>query len=295
MEMGHTYTKEEKNDGETIVSMRCRRHKKRFNVPTSWLDECDWLCPKCYSRLTEEERDKYKPPQSHAPDIRKAESGKDVVWPTSKECQGQVAVSDCEEDASAEEIKAEEPVAEPAVCQEQEKQKRPYRKHERKSSLSDNPLLAGLLPRYKIKCMKCGETAPCHYSWFSRSTVLCPACYGKMKPSQIEDFHSRYNAEKPDKKKAVPLPTVKIKEFTPSTIKIKDAKWTRDSNSLNSGGFWTCSHIMSATKRELEEAVEQGKVSKARYRIEMRRRNNFAYYDLFPVKPGMSSNILEYI
>lgn len=44
-----------------LVEMRCRRHKKRIEVPESWLETCDYLCPQCYHKLSAKERKAYAP------------------------------------------------------------------------------------------------------------------------------------------------------------------------------------------------------------------------------------------
>lgn len=44
-----------------LVEMLCRRHKKRIEVPESWLETCDYLCPQCYHKLSAKERKAYAP------------------------------------------------------------------------------------------------------------------------------------------------------------------------------------------------------------------------------------------
>lgn len=43
-----------------LVEMLCRRHKKRLEVPESWLETCDYLCPQCYHKLSAKERKAYR-------------------------------------------------------------------------------------------------------------------------------------------------------------------------------------------------------------------------------------------
>lgn len=59
------------NSEQPQVSIRCYRHKKRFNVSYKWAHKiCAWLCPKCYNKLSEEERQNYHP--KGEPEIREA-------------------------------------------------------------------------------------------------------------------------------------------------------------------------------------------------------------------------------
>ena len=44
-----------------LVEMLCKRHKKRIEVPESWLETCDYLCPQCYHKLSAKERKAYRP------------------------------------------------------------------------------------------------------------------------------------------------------------------------------------------------------------------------------------------
>ena len=66
--------KPENPSTHALVSIRCRRHKRRFNVPVIWLDTCAWLCPKCYNKLTPSERKKYAPIANENPEVREANS-----------------------------------------------------------------------------------------------------------------------------------------------------------------------------------------------------------------------------
>ena len=70
-----------KKEDTSPISMRCLRHKKRFNVPRWWTDVSRWLCPACYDRLSEEERSKYAP-KGIEPPTRSAEEGKQIVLPS---------------------------------------------------------------------------------------------------------------------------------------------------------------------------------------------------------------------
>lgn len=64
-----------------IVSIRCRMHKKRFNVESHWLDTSEWLCPKCYGKLKPNERLRYAPRKGEKPEVREAEKGKPTMLP----------------------------------------------------------------------------------------------------------------------------------------------------------------------------------------------------------------------
>lgn len=287
---------------EEPVSMRCRRHKRRFNVPKSWLDKCGWLCPRCYEKLSEEERDRYKPMKM--PATCEAEEDKPIVKPSMP-----IKESGKDEDKIPEAVVVEstnEAIALPkgiaAPLLEVEKpgergksviERRRKERHEHyiTSRVSDNPSFAALLPRFKIACMKCGEVVPCHYTWFDNSTVLCPSCYGKMTDYEIRMFHQSHHAEKP---RYIPnglpvqkVPPAKPIDFTPCKVSsITEIKWTKESNLVNSGGVWSKSRIMGSSRAELIEACRCGKVSKARCRIELRRRANATFYNMFPPEVG---------
>ena len=267
---------------EQMVSMRCVRHKKRFDVPESWLTTCAWLCPKCYDKLTEAERESYKPADGKMPAVRKIIQSKPVptiepLQETNEHCE--TSKCHCESENISEQTKEE------SVEVEQNKEKRQSKyRHEMDLPVPDIKArieLANLLPRYKVKCMKCGEVAPCHYSWFDKSTVLCPACYSKMGETQIEIFHAMYHADKPeyinDSKSTPSIPVVR--EQLPGG---KTPSWATDSERMKTGGRWTCKHILYASKSELKEGLEKGKISPVRYRIEMKRRRNLNFYDMCP-------------
>ena len=283
---------------EESVSMRCSRHRKRFNVPKSWIDKCWWLCPRCYEKLSKDERYKYMPMKMSA--THEAEDGKPIIRPSTaikesgkdeaKSIESGVGESTNEAIALPKEkaaplLEVEEPVERgmPAI----ERRRKERREHYIASRISDNPALAALLPRFKIACMKCGEVVPCHYSWFDNSTVLCPSCYGKMTDYEIRLFHQSHQAEKP---MCIPnsLPVQKVApvkpaDFTPCNVpSITKTKWTKDSHLVNSGGVWSNSRITGSSRDELIEACRCGKVSKARCRIELRRRANASFYNMFP-------------
>lgn len=221
---------------EDIVSMRCRRHKKRFNVPRSWVETDQWLCPHCHYSLDEESRKRYYPSVDLKADIREAESDKPIKWPSLASAKmaesqkkrafekpkgsGEAAIaespiepsinpsSETLADTPSEAAKAPE-AAETHIGQEQvsvppTRRKRGVSKGTKRGSYQkhevhpvSNPDLKALLPRYEIKCKKCNETVRCHYSWFDTSLVLCPECYSKMTETEIEKFHMEHKGVKP--------------------------------------------------------------------------------------------------
>ena len=165
----------EDNTSTGVVSMRCLRHKKRFNVPKEWLETSKRLCPRCYEKLSDVERLVYAPRNGLVPEIREAETGKPTML---------------------------------------------------------------------------------SYTANKNSTF-----------TYIED-----------------------KDF--ESLKINsDNCWTSKSSLINRGGCWSNSRITSASESELKAAVKAGIVSKARMRIELRRRENSSYYDLFPIEVGLSTTI----
>ena len=272
--------KKNAGDGDKIVSMRCLRHKKRMNVPSWWSVICDWLCPRCFDKLSEAEQEKYRPCGMNSLDVKDAEEGKTTVFPMRRKDEYVLVRK------RSDEIKEAKDLEKKHFGNEVQKQKQ--RGWDKKASkVSDNPSLAALMPRYKIACKKCGETVRCHYSWFDNSTVLCPECYSKMNAYDIEQFHKIYKADRPKMESeghSVEMPRNEmLRPYDP-----KNKGWTRYSNFVNSGGYWTNSHIMSATKEELKNAVKMGIVSKPRMRIEMRRRANSDYFDMFSKEVGIN-------
>lgn len=293
-----------KEKEEEIVSMRCLRHKKRMNVPKWWLGVCNWLCPSCYERLTAEDRGKYKPADCATIKVKYSEVGKPTIFP--KNPKEEYICKSCATERAEEKIQStiqDNPPAETKDYEDTAKKdvergsKKKGRRHGQNvpSGISTNPKFAGLLPTYRIKCQKCGDEAPCHYSWFTQSTVLCPTCYGQMSRTEIKVFHETHMSEKP-KFETDTRPTYSIPKHIIDIVDTKVAKvpevrregWTRDSSMVNSGGCWSNSRIQSASASELKEAVTLGKVSKARYRIEMRRRSNVRYYDMCPAEVGIA-------
>lgn len=282
---------------EEIVSMRCFRHKKRFNVPRWWMDISKWLCPSCFERLSEEERERYVT-KGREPIYRVAEVGKPILKPkkelsTIKKVEAPIKKEYVEYKISTN--KSEEGRPSKEACVEEthkverqeiiEKHSPKIGKTEECNPISSNPAFAGLLPRYKVTCQQCGDTVPCHYSWFEKSTVLCPSCYCGMSEQERTRFHELHKAaEVPKWKEECPIQ--KPCEDFHTNVTTECGKWVMDSRLLTSGGFWSSKLIMTAPKWKLKDAARRGLISKARLRIELRRRNDSEYYNMLPQNPG---------
>ena len=383
-----------KEDGQ-YVSIRCRRHKKRFNVPVLWLRTCEWLCPKCYEKLSPAEREKYAPRGTEKPEIRSADPSRPTIrivvekpklempresMPLPKETyaykqkeeQKPTKLSIAEKAAlmasrlpaslTKKEIKSSEIemdciycgtkqivpksyyYAEHFFCPSCAKhlydgERRRFKKsfmgihtrryneieerflslvrEERKVQVRQPPQLetnipvpkphlsnrtaegkptsntklvvssamSALLPEYRLVCKKCGQTVPCHKTWFEHSVVLCPECYNHMSSIAIDQFHSLN-----------PRSTAKVFKIESKIPHLPSQKATKrnvdtsiESINIDSPARWTavdsgCTNefIMHASIKELVEAVKSGKLSKARARIELNRRKNAEYYNELP-------------
>ena len=281
-----------KKEEESPISMRCLRHKKRFNVPKWWMDVSKWLCPACYDRLSEDERAKYAP-KGTVPPTKAAEEGKHTIVPSKGKdeysiAKTEVKVESCESASISEEEKKTavvEDVGESKTVQKEKPKSRKWRRVE--SRISDNPSFAGLLPRYKIACQRCGEVVPCHYVWFEKSTVLCPSCYGQMNDFEIKKFHEQHKSCKPKYEKDA-RPIGSLSKAVLQKVEVPRYNWTRQSHLVNSGGYWSNARIMSASEKELIDAARRGIVSKARMRIELKRRKNLEYFDMLSEDVGVT-------
>lgn len=131
-------------------------------------------------------------------------------------------------------------------------------------------------------CKKCKQIVPCHKIWFDTSKVLCPECYNGMTSSEIEKFHQEHPAttatyfEELENKG-----TEKIFRNTARLLMESDSYTPTDlPDSLSRfGNGMDTKTILHASKQELLEAVGKGILSKARFRIEMKRRKNKDYYN----------------
>ena len=270
---------------DKIVSIRCRRHKKRFNVERSWLDTCKWLCPKCYEKLSLDERLKYSP-KDECSDVRPKESGKPVVY-----AKFQQPVID-NSDARDEEQKID--------SNEQgrvDKEKTHIVNASRFDKVSDDkivdkdvsstilsPSLMALLPDWRMECQKCGQIVPVHKAYIDNtSSVLCPSCSSHMNAIEIEKFNSIHSVSKSHiyhvrRSVVADIKTEPQKELRLTTKPIPFG----DSSDIAAGGFYSNSRIMQMSVEELSDAVRKGKISKARARIEIGRRRNREYYNSLP-------------
>ena len=284
-------------DGEYGVSMRCLRHKKRFNVPKWWTDVCSHLCPKCYEKLSVEERARYEPGKGIDISTREKESGKPIVYPSKSKAsyfgrdEGDKRADECtaaEQEVSYEGLDRDDIVKiECAKFRARTNSAGELPKHRKDSMAEDNPNLVGLLPKYKIFCHKCRMSYPCNFTWFEKSTVLCPSCYGAMSATEIELFHAVHKAEKPkaDEVSTAVKPRA-IVDYTPFRKPVPS--WTKDTSSIDYGGRWSNSQVMRASMKELLAAAKSGKVSRPRLRIELSRRRNREYYDILPDETGLT-------
>lgn len=294
---------EHKTPLKNVVSMRCRRHKRRFNVEEEWLETDKWLCPQCHERLSAKERECYYPANTTIPDIKAAEAGKPTMSPKGKSRSRENA-KDAKRVGAEKKVKSEEkgngvkrgeeissgqkrslPKTDKSSLEAkaQSKEKRKHAKQNFKPIT--NPSLLALLPKYKIHCQKCGETVPCHYSWFEKSTVLCPSCYSKMPEAEIAIFHEGhkspipklvsssypYKAESPNKSQ---------QREESGLSKEKMERVAKLTGLMGEGEGWSQYRISTATLGELKMGVRNGRISAARARIEMRRRGNRDYYDM---------------
>lgn len=349
-----------------IVSIRCRRHKKRFNVEECWLDTCGWLCPRCYEKLSESEKRKYAPAGNEAPEVRPAEKGKPTILPTkyiNTKCNNKskklsfeekiakinpvdknippkgrsntvkmlcircgkekdvlrsyfytehlfcpdcnwsmeeddkrhfrkialVHLPDIYKDAERRYLKAvdEERRIESA------KQKRTAssssivgdfldKKKQKKEEENINTIctihtgfsqkLKDLMPKYRIHCLKCGEDVPCHGFWIEKSKVLCPSCASTMDDYQITAFNRLHDNDK--------CKVMKNEKTKKSSFSFNSS--FNDEDPVSFGGGCSDSFIRRATEEELKQAVKQGKLSRVRFKIEMKRRKNPEWYDDCP-------------
>lgn len=208
-----------------MVSIRCRRHKRRFDVPKGWADGvCAWLCPKCYEALTEKERAKYAPCEE--PEIR-APEGDRVCMPsgweqhTKKDCIGKGKIDEVK--PSKKPVKKEAVVKKPTIAKEkdddavaveedvcevevgdvkaaEEEAVKPSvngAKERNPNSPFASGSLDSLLPSYRIYCHKCKREMPCHGVWFKTSKTMCPMCYSQASVDEREAFEKTYGCEFP--------------------------------------------------------------------------------------------------
>lgn len=288
-----------KEDGQ-YVSIRCRRHKKRFNVPVLWLRTCEWLCPKCYEKLSPAEREKYAPRGTEKPEIRSADPSRPtiriVVERPKLEMPQEFPKETYAYKQKEEQKHTQLSIAEKAALmasrlpasltkKEIKSSKTAEGKPTSNTKLVVSSAMSALLPEYRLVCKKCGQTVPCHKTWFEHSVVLCPECYNHMSSIAIDQFHSLN-----------PRSTAKVFKIESKIAHLPSQKETKrnvdtyiESINIDSPPRWTavdsgCTNefIMHASIKELVEAVKSGKLSKARARIELNRRKNAEYYNELP-------------
>lgn len=242
-----------------IVSIRCHRHKKRFNVEKSWLKTCKWLCPRCYDKLSRIER-RFYAPKGESVGVRPAEEGKPIVY------------------------------AKVAMQSENKKYFAYPRNKKYKLSVFSSNIVA-LLPTWRMKCKRCGKTVPVHKTYIdNNSSVLCPECFSKMTPCEVKEFCTRYPSSTAeiwqvecDKSRISNISQKSISKDSETQSMYKRTFATRETSSnVAAGGYYSNSSIFSMTVKELAEAVRLRKVSKARARIEMERRKKSDYFNNLP-------------
>ena len=140
-----------------------------------------------------------------------------------------------------------------------------------------------VMPSYKVKCLKCKRTVPCHKTWYDKSYILCPACYFNMTNKEIERFTKRHSEQ--SKSAKADIESAQRNMRTTPCISTPPPQVSMDASFdvfRNDGRAVSENFIREATKSELIEAVRRGRLSKARARIELRRRKNAEYYADFP-------------
>lgn len=134
------------------------------------------------------------------------------------------------------------------------------------------PVIAdqSLMPRYRMFCWRCLTPAPCHKIWFKTSKVICPECYSAMTEEQVRRFHDNH----PDSMASITkIPEIREKSYLYVPQPIKPLPPLTSS--------WeplSTYQITHSSERTLRAAVKSGALSKARFRIEMRRRKDIDYY-----------------
>lgn len=157
--------------------------------------------------------------------------------------------------------------------------------------------LQHLLPQQKVKCINCGEVRPCQDDWKETSLVLCPTCYAEMGRGEASRLHeecrrrgiSAVHLDGYDRIKD-PMAVAEILEDVHRWIVKCTAISINDAVDVNAGmgdsddmeGDNLQATLENASIDELKQLVKIGKVSKARARIELRRRANPRYYGSLP-------------
>jgi len=252
-------------DEELTDFVYCRRHRRTKPVPKGWTDTCSYLCHKCYRRLSPEERKEY--------------AGRDT-FRTHLKAKTLLRKQP--------QLELQPPKPEPVLTQPPSQTTVPEEALDDKAAATPMYIgnaFKGLMPQYSINCLRCGNTSPCHYHWFSRSKVLCPTCYSSMNQWEIDNFHRQHG------NKNLPIPPKTIVRYFPMTSMVvgkgKSSPNNPHEDSVLVGRKYSNERISKMTRRELAEAVKKGYVSRPRARIELHRRKREEYYHMLPEVPGL--------
>ena len=227
------------------VSIRCARHKKRMEVTREWVERCSWLCPKCYEKLTEEERMRYAPARAKRREGVVLDAPK-VPKPPSRRGKGET--------------------------------------HKRKSK-RDNTIRisdASLLPRYVMLCRECKEWRPVHKVWFDMNPYVCPSCASRMTPNKIKNLARRCEASGNKPEIAENKSDI---GWEKSPFALSMTNLAKDFDPKGFDGYveeLSSNQIGRLSIADLKKAVQAGRLSKVRANIEIRRRRNKDYYDNLP-------------
>ena len=286
---------EESSTSNEIVSIRCRRHKKRFNVERSWLKTSSWLCPRCYEKLSTAERLCYSP-SGGGIEVRPAEKGKPVVYAKvdskiqedEKQRQKKICLKAQSQPKRHEEkalLASPKPKDASVVQVEPTKTISGNAKKVQAVTSLFSPDIIALMPTWRMKCLKCKKEAPVHKVYLeSVSSVICPECHSQMSQDKIQKFHARHPASDAN---VWQVEYVKRSEVSAGSMSSNFGMIGE--SDISTGGCYSNSRIMQMSIKELTDAVHRGKVSRVRARIEMSRRKNLEYFrslpDVTPNKP----------
>lgn len=302
-----------------LVSIRCCRHKKRFDIPKKWAKTvCDWLCPQCYEKLSALEREKYRPTEKV---VLRPPTGANVRLPSplngvkesAKQAKEKCPVHTVVENAIDETKKASSkptpkkeaaivdtscPV-ESTVCETDAEANKPQyevSKSEVRSPFVDQRL-DFLLPRFRIYCHKCKKEMPCHEAWFKQSTTLCPTCYAEASDKEREVFEKTYGDQAKRYVVAKPITPsasqmgIEAKSTTSSTKPKIQPRLATSIEKLQTESCLAKSTIMKMSISEIKKAVKRGSLTLARARIELKRRSRREYYETLPEDIGPAMHV----
>lgn len=271
-EEGCETTRVEEKDKEEDYTIRCRRHHKRIKVTRGWREQCSWLCPQCYEKLTAEERARYAPKETKREGeaivekggvVGKAEEGKTTEGIEEREV-GEEGFKEAKQAEVVAAMGQGERLAKPKAKQVREKEPMVMRA---------SPQILALLPEWEMECKKCGKRKPVHKIWLdTKSKVLCPECYFAMSEYALEQFGKEHPEEEAVFRK--------VDRGINEDIGLRVTA-SGESSSLSQWLNDTTRRIPKLTDKELLYAVDKGLVSKARARIEIRRRQNMEYFNEF--------------